>query len=26
VRNYRPHPVRLILWKYLDIDPAARPR
>ena len=26
VRNYRPHPVRLILWKYLDVDPDARPR
>jgi hypothetical protein len=26
VRNYRPHPVRLILWKYLDVDPVARLR
>jgi ABC-type transport system substrate-binding protein len=26
VRNYKPHPVRLILWRYLDVDEARRPR
>ena len=25
VRNYKPHPVRSALWRYIDIDPAQRP-
>ena len=25
VRNYKPHPVRTALWRYLDIDAAQRP-
>ncbi len=25
VRNYRPHPVRSAIWRYIDIDPALRP-
>jgi ABC-type transport system substrate-binding protein len=25
VRNYKPHPVRTALWRYLDIEPAQRP-
>jgi hypothetical protein len=24
VRAYKPHPIRADIWKYLDIDPAAR--
>ncbi len=24
VRNYRPHPVRSAIWRYLDVDPAHR--
>ena len=26
VKNYKPHPVRWALWRYLDIDPAQRPK
>src|SRR5262249_31319897 len=25
-RNYKPHPVRYALWRYIDIDEAKRPR
>jgi len=25
VRNYKPHPVRYALWRYLDTDAAQRP-
>ena len=24
VRNYKPHPVRSVIWRYVDIDPAIR--
>ncbi len=24
VRNYKPHPIRTAIWRYLDIDPALR--
>lgn len=24
VRNYKPHPVRAVIWRYVDIDPAPR--
>jgi len=24
VRNYKPHPVRFVLWRYVDIEPAQR--
>jgi ABC-type transport system substrate-binding protein len=24
IRNYQPHPVRFVLWRYLDIDPSQR--
>lgn len=24
VRNYKPHPVRAVIWRYVDIDPAQR--
>jgi len=26
VRNYEPHPVRFVLWRYLDVDPSKRPQ
>ena len=26
VRNYKPHPVRSCIWRYVDIDPAQRAR
>jgi oligopeptide transport system substrate-binding protein len=26
ILNYKPHPVRTALWRYLDIDPAQRPK
>jgi len=26
VRNYKPHPVRYALWRYLDVEEAKRPR
>ena len=26
ILNYKPHPVRSALWRYLDIDPAQRPK
>ncbi len=26
IRNYKPHPVRSALWRYVDIDPAQRPK
>jgi ABC-type transport system substrate-binding protein len=26
ILNYRPHPVRTALWRYLDVDPARRPK
>ncbi len=26
VRNYAPHPVRFVLWRYLDVDPSKRPQ
>ena len=26
VRNYKPHPVRWALWRYLDVDATRRPR
>ena len=25
VRNYKPHPVRTALWRYIDVEPAQRP-
>jgi hypothetical protein len=24
IRNYKPHPVRSVIWRYLDIDQAQR--
>ena len=24
VRNYKPHPVRSVIWRYVDVDPAIR--
>jgi oligopeptide transport system substrate-binding protein len=26
IRNYRPHPIRSEVWRYVDIDPAQRPK
>ena len=26
IRNYRPHPIRSEVWRYIDIDPAQRPK
>jgi oligopeptide transport system substrate-binding protein len=26
VKNYKPHPVRSFIWKYVDVEPAARNR
>ena len=26
ILNYKPHPVRTALWRYLDVDPARRPK
>ena len=26
IRNYKPHPVRSTIWRYLDIDPAQAPK
>jgi oligopeptide transport system substrate-binding protein len=26
IRNYIPHPVRSAIWRYLDVDPAQRPK
>jgi ABC-type oligopeptide transport system substrate-binding subunit len=26
IRHYKPHPVRSALWRYVDIDPAQRPK
>ena len=26
IRQYKPHPVRSALWRYVDIDPAQRPK
>jgi oligopeptide transport system substrate-binding protein len=26
VLNYAPHPVRFVLWRYLDVDPSQRPQ
>jgi ABC-type transport system substrate-binding protein len=24
IRNYQPHPVRFVLWRYIDVDPSQR--
>jgi ABC-type transport system substrate-binding protein len=26
IRNYKPHPIRSEVWRYIDIDPAQRPK
>ena len=26
IRNYRPHPIRSEVWRYIDIDRAQRPK
>ena len=26
IRNYKPHPVRYAIWRYVDIDPTQRPK
>jgi ABC-type transport system substrate-binding protein len=26
IRNYKPHPIRSEVWRYVDIDPTARPQ
>jgi ABC-type transport system substrate-binding protein len=26
IRNYRPHPIRSEVWRYIDVDPAQRPK
>ena len=26
IRNYKPHPVRAVIWRYVDIDPTQRPK
>ena len=26
IRNYRPHPIRSEVWRYIDIDTAQRPK
>ena len=26
IQHYKPHPVRTALWRYLDVDPAQRPK